>query len=77
MEFRSQRIETFLFLITNMAAMTSFFTREVNTVQLIKLLTFHDLCFRHYDILAETRSRNMTANTFSRQNDADSRVSTT
>ena len=57
MEFRSQRIETFLLLITNMAAMTSFFTREVNTVQLIKLLTFHDLCFRHYDILAETRGR--------------------
>ena len=46
-------------------------------VRLIKLLIFHDLCFRHYDILAETRSRNMTANTFSRQNDADSRVSTT
>ena len=46
-------------------------------VKLIKLLIFHDLCFRHYDILAETRSRNMTGNTFSRQTDADSRVSTT
>ena len=46
-------------------------------VKLIKLLIFHDLCFRHYDILAETRSRNMTGNTFSRQNDADLRVSST
>ena len=46
-------------------------------VKLIKLLIFHDLCFRHYDMLAETRSRKMTANAFTCQNDADSRVSTT
>ena len=34
-------------------------------------------CSRHYDILAETRSRMTTAITFARQNDAGSRVSNT
>ena len=34
-------------------------------------------CFRHYDILAKTRSRVTTATTFSRQNDAGSRLSNT
>ena len=34
-------------------------------------------CSRHYDILAKTRTRMMTAVTFSRQNDAGSRVSNT
>ena len=34
-------------------------------------------CSRHYDILAKTRSRMTTAITFSRQNDAGSRVSNT
>ena len=33
--------------------------------------------FRHYYILAKTRSRMMTATTFSRQNDAGSRARTT
>ena len=32
-------------------------------------------CFRHYDILAKTRSRMTTAVAFSRQNDTGSRVS--
>ena len=34
-------------------------------------------CFRHYDILAKSRSRMTMANTFSRQNDAGSRANTT
>ena len=34
-------------------------------------------CFRHYDSLVKTRSRLTTAITFSRQNDAGSRASTT
>ena len=34
-------------------------------------------CFRQHDILAKTRSRMTTANTFSLQNDAGSRASTT
>ena len=34
-------------------------------------------CSRHLDILSKTRSRVTTANTFSRQNDAGSRVRTT
>ena len=34
-------------------------------------------CSRHYDILAKTRSRMTTAITFSRQNDAGSRVTNT
>ena len=34
-------------------------------------------CSYHYDILAKTRSRMTTATTFSRQNDAGSRASTT
>ena len=34
-------------------------------------------CFRHYDILAQTRSRMKTAITFSRQKDTGSFVSTT
>ena len=34
-------------------------------------------CFRHYDILANIRSRMTMAITFSRQNDAGSRASIT
>ena len=34
-------------------------------------------CSRHYDILAKRRGRMTTATTFSRQNDAGSRESTT
>ena len=34
-------------------------------------------CSRHHDILAKTRSRITTAITFSRQNDAGSRLSNT
>ena len=34
-------------------------------------------CFSNYDTLAKTRSRMTTATTFSRQNDAASRASTT
>ena len=34
-------------------------------------------CFRHYDILPKPRSRMTTAITFSRQDDAGSRASTT
>ena len=34
-------------------------------------------CSRYYDILAKTRGRMTTATTFSRQNDAGSRVSNT
>ena len=33
-------------------------------------------CFRHFNILAKTRSRVTTATSFSRQNDAGSRAST-
>ena len=44
--------------------------------KMIKFLTFDNL-FRHYDILAKTRSRTTTAITFSRQNDAGSRANTT
>ena len=43
---------------------------------MLKLLKFDNL-FRHYDILAKTRSRMTTAITFSRQNDEGSRTSTT
>ena len=42
--------------------------------KMIKLLTF-DILFSPFDILAKTRSRVTTATTFSRQNDAGSRVS--
>ena len=34
-------------------------------------------CFYHHDIHAKARSRKTTATTFSRQNDAGSRASTT
>ena len=44
--------------------------------KVIKLLTFH-YYFSHYDIFAKTGSRMTTAITFSRQNDAGSRVSNT
>ena len=40
--------------------------------KMIKLLTFDILFFRHFDILAKTRSRVTTATAFSRQNDAGS-----
>ena len=43
-----------------------------------KLRLFHLItCFRHFDILAKTRCGMTTATTFSRQNDAGSRASTT
>ena len=46
--------------------------------KMIKLLTFDLItCFRYFDILAKTRSRMTTATTFSRQNDAGPRSSTT
>ena len=46
--------------------------------KMIKLLTFDNFDNRHYNILAKTRSSRMTtAITFSRQNDAVSRASTT
>ena len=44
--------------------------------KMIKFPTFDNL-FRHHDIRAKTRSRMATATTFSRQNDAGSRASTT
>ena len=44
--------------------------------KMIKLPTLIT-CFRHYDTLAKTRGRMATAITFSRQNDAGSRVCTT
>ena len=44
--------------------------------KMIKRLTFDNL-FPHYNILAKTRSRVKTATTFSRQNDAGSRVNNT
>ena len=42
--------------------------------RMIKLLTIDNLFPRHFDILAKTRGRMTTAITFSRQNDAGSRV---
>ena len=44
--------------------------------KMLKFLTF-DNFFRHYGTLVKTRCRMMTATTFSRQNDAPLRVSTT
>ena len=42
-------------------------------INVLHLITFS----RHYDILAKSRSRMTTATTFSRQNDAGSRMSNT
>ena len=55
------------------------FLKEVKTsldCKMRKHLTL-DKLYPHYDILAKTRSRMTTATTFSRQNDAGSRASTT
>ena len=55
------------------------FLKEVKTSldrKMRKLLTL-DKLYPHYDTLAKTRSRMTTATTFSRQNDAASRASTT
>ena len=58
-----------------------FILREVESspdCKTIKFLTLDSLdCFHHYDILAKSRCRMMTAITFSHQKDAGSRVSNT
>ena len=54
-----------------------YLTKPSPDSKMIKLLTFDNLFPPLYDILAKTRRRMTTAITFSRQNDASSRVSTT
>ena len=78
----SQNIDTLEFFIVLFSpeklAMLSFL-KEVKTsldCKMRKHLTL-DKLYPHYDILAKTRSRMTTATTFSRQNDAGSRVRTT
>ena len=63
----------FFFFSPEKLAMLSFFEPR----KMLKLLTFDNQCFRHHDILAKSRSGMTTSFTFSRQNDADLRVSTT
>ena len=78
----SQNIDTLEFFIVLFSpeklAMLSFL-KEVKTSldrKMRKLLTL-DKLYPHYDTLTKTRSRMTTATTFSRQNDAASRASTT
>ena len=76
-------IETFSFEEEVVQKNHTFFTREARLLLLMEVKTCLDrkmikllTSFRHYDILAKTRSRMTLAITFSRQNDAGSRVRT-